>query len=46
MTCDACGKDVDAIMRIGDEPDYEARYIDLCVDCLSHAAAIKVEPKP
>ena len=36
--CDECSKDSPALIRFGDEPDYEARWQDLCVDCLKLAA--------
>jgi len=35
--CDECGKDADVLMRFGDEPDYEARWQDLCAACLCSA---------
>ena len=38
--CDACGADCEVLVRIGDEPDYEARWQDLCAECLSDAAAL------
>lgn len=37
--CDQCGRDCASLVRIGDEPDYEARYQDLCVECLQSALA-------
>ena len=36
--CDECGKSFDAVMRFGDEPDYDARWQDLCLGCLREAA--------
>lgn len=38
--CDECGVDHETLVRIGEEPDYEARWIDLCADCLSKASAL------
>lgn len=38
--CDACGVGAEVLVRIGDEPDYEARWQDLCARCLSDAAAL------
>lgn len=35
--CDECRKDNDVLIRIGDDPDYEARWLDLCPDCLKLA---------
>jgi hypothetical protein len=37
LTCDGCGEDKYRILRLGDEPDYEARWQDLCLDCLEDA---------
>ena len=36
--CDACGTDCEVLVRIGQEPDYEARWQDLCAQCLTDAA--------
>lgn len=36
--CDLCEKDVETTIRIGDEPDYVARWVDLCPECLAKAA--------
>ncbi|MBB03976.1 MAG: hypothetical protein CML03_00380 [Pseudooceanicola sp.] len=33
-TCDSCGKDCETLVRIGEEPDYDARWQDLCRECL------------
>lgn len=38
--CDGCGKSFAVVIRIGQEPDYDARWVDLCVACLTEAAAI------
>lgn len=32
--CDVCGRNADVIARIGDEPDYDARWQDICLPCL------------
>lgn len=37
--CDECGRHSKVLMRFGEEPDYEARWQDLCVDCLSRGVA-------
>jgi hypothetical protein len=37
--CDECQKDVPVLMRFGEEPDYDNRWQDLCVDCLKKAVA-------
>ena len=39
LRCDECGKDCDALARIGDEPDYDVRWLDLCSECLKSAFA-------
>lgn len=55
--CDACDTECEVLVRIGDEPDYEARWQDLCARCLSDAARVATsansvgigaadEPKP
>ena len=36
--CDECDLEKDALVRIGQEPDYEARWVDICSDCLALAA--------
>lgn len=32
--CDECGLDRVYLLRIGAQPDYDARWLDLCEDCL------------
>lgn len=32
--CNQCWRDVDAIVSVGEEPDYESRTADLCRDCV------------
>lgn len=32
--CDECGLDRVYLIRIGDRPDYDARWVDICEDCL------------
>lgn len=46
--CDVCGENVPLLIRIGSEPDYDARWQDICPECLSRATALlsSVEPKP
>lgn len=46
QTCDECGSAFDVLMRFGDKPDYEARWQDLCADCISKglSALTAVEP--
>ena len=35
--CDECGESVSPLVHIGEEPDYEVRYVRLCGDCLRKA---------
>ena len=37
ITCDECGKGVDAAVQVGQEPDYESSTATICFGCL-HAA--------
>ncbi len=48
LTCDACDKEVLAVVQVGQEPDYESRTASLCAECLGRAvgAMIIQEPKP
>jgi hypothetical protein len=43
--CDRCGADSDVLFQIGQEPDYDARYVDLCQACIREIAEI-AEPHP
>ena len=36
--CDECGMDQSVSVHLGEEPDYEARYLNLCLSCLRDAA--------
>lgn len=38
--CSNCGQDRDVLIRLGEEPDYEAKWLDLCADCLAKALEI------
>lgn len=38
--CDVCDADCETIVQIGEDPGYDARWQDLCGDCLSQAAAL------
>jgi len=35
--CHECKRNVDTIIFIGDEPDYDAKYVQICADCLGMA---------
>lgn len=37
LECDHCGSDVETIVRIGSEPEYDVRWQDLCKDCITEA---------
>lgn len=37
MTCDQCNKEVDTLVVVGQEPDYESRTASLCPDCVKAA---------
>ena len=34
VSCDQCGKFVDAIIELGEESDYESRTVHICFDCM------------
>jgi hypothetical protein len=34
LECDVCGEDVECLLRIGGDSDYDARWQDVCQDCL------------
>ncbi len=40
LKCDECGIDVEAIIVVGQEPDYESRTASLCLECLTKAALL------
>lgn len=40
ITCDQCSMDVDAIVRVGQAPDYESHTAGLCKKCLLEAVDI------
>lgn len=44
QSCDECGLNFDTLIRIGDEPDYEMRWQDLCAGCLQAAVKLAVNP--
>lgn len=44
--CDECGKSVPVLIRIGQKPDYDARWQDLCGECLTGATALHAATKP
>lgn len=38
--CDECGENHDLLIMIGEEPDYDARWVELCAGCLLAAAKV------
>lgn len=38
-TCDACGRDVERVVTVGAERDYDSATADLCRECLLDALA-------
>jgi hypothetical protein len=44
--CYECGKDHPVLVRIGDVPDYEARWVDLCPECVTKASDLIRNPVP
>lgn len=38
LICDECQFEREHVIRIGQEPDYEARWQDLCAECIQKAA--------
>jgi len=40
LTCSECGQDVDEVVQVGDEPDYESSTAWLCRPCLKSAAEL------
>jgi len=40
ITCDECGKDVEAAVQIGEEPDYESSTAMICIPCLLKALSL------
>lgn len=47
VTCDECEKTVDAVMQLGQPPDYESKTACVCLDCLQKAVSvITTEPTP
>jgi len=39
LSCDECGKETDATLQVGEEPDYESQTACLCRSCVEKAAA-------
>ena len=41
LECDECGTKAQSLIRFGQDPDYEARWWDVCYNCLVTAASLK-----
>lgn len=44
LVCNECNKEVDAILTVGEEPDYESHTADLCMDCVRKAFSFANDP--
>ncbi len=44
--CNECGESKDAVVRVGEEPDYESSTAFVCRDCLSEALGLVGFPVP
>lgn len=40
LKCDECERQVDRVIQVGQEPDYESSTAFLCVDCVTKAHAL------
>lgn len=38
--CDECKQHRPALVHFGDDPDYESRWQDICLDCITKAAEL------
>jgi hypothetical protein len=43
ISCDECGDDKDAVIELGQEPDYESATAHVCIDCLQKAMELAKE---
>lgn len=43
--CDICSQNQERVVRLGDEPDYDARWLDVCSSCLSKALELSRSPQ-
>lgn len=43
--CDLCDAECEHWLEVGQEPDYEARWLYLCLPCAEHLAAIAMETR-
>ncbi len=40
LTCNECGDSVDAVVQVGQEPDYESATAELCIKCVKAAVEL------
>lgn len=43
--CDLCGCEPEQWLEIGDNPDYDARFLYVCLPCAQHLGAIAMEAR-
>lgn len=43
--CDQCNGDFETVLHLGQEPDYEARWWNMCASCLAEAALSLPRPE-
>lgn len=36
--CDVCDADSDLLIRVGDDPDHDSRWLDICPNCIAEMA--------
>jgi hypothetical protein len=41
LVCDECKEEVETIIQLGDEPDYESSTANICIPCLKKALSLK-----
>lgn len=46
LRCDECGETPSMVIRFGEEPDWEARWQELCADCLGKGLSLLRETRP
>lgn len=39
INCDECDRECNTVIRIGENTDYEARWVDVCSECLDLAVS-------
>ena len=41
LSCDECSKEVEVVVQLGEEPDYESATAQICFPCLKKAVKLK-----